>query len=423
MYNISDYGAISDGKTINTAAIQAAINDCASNGGGKVAIPAGTFVTGTIFLKSNVELHLESGSTLKASENLDDYNANDAYEQNFGSAGEEWAPKHLIIAHEVRNVSITGSGTIDGSASAFYAEPKHFMHYVWQDGLALAKNKTTLRPGQLICFIESQHISVEGITIQNNTCWSCFFHGCEYVKAHKITIKNPTTAANTDGLDIDCCKYVTVSDCTINTGDDAIAIRCDSKRLKNKGAECEYITISNCVLASASSAFRIGVGVGKIHNVRISNIIIMKASSAFTFQTSYCGHGEAYIEDVNFSNISAKNICYPFSMQIGTAHIKHVTFENIRFDAVAASEIKAGGSGIMSDISFKNIDMYIKKEPHELSEEMLSERGRNILLFENIQNVVLDEVRIYPEDESTWDSALSIKKCKNIRIKNCSLED
>lgn len=116
MYNIRSYGAVPDGKTVCTAAIQSAIDACAANGGGRVTVPAGIYKTGTIWLRSGVELHLEFGSELLASENFDDYNEIEAYPQNLNSPiNEQWVGKHLIIALEVENVAITGLGTVNAT--------------------------------------------------------------------------------------------------------------------------------------------------------------------------------------------------------------------------------------------------------------------------------------------------------------------
>lgn len=119
MYNILNYGAIADGRTLCTAAIQAAIDDCNKNGGGRVVIPSGEFYSGSFFLRDNVELHLEHGALLIASADMEDYNADDAYEQNYGFAPEEWRAKHLIMAVECDNVAITGSGKINGNGDSF----------------------------------------------------------------------------------------------------------------------------------------------------------------------------------------------------------------------------------------------------------------------------------------------------------------
>ncbi len=118
IYNIIDFGAVSDGKTINTSAIQKAIDKC-SESGGRVIVPSATFMSGSIELKSNVELYLEQGAHLLASDRLEDYNNEDAYVQNWSGVGEGRVRKHFILCVEQENLSITGLGTIDGNAHAF----------------------------------------------------------------------------------------------------------------------------------------------------------------------------------------------------------------------------------------------------------------------------------------------------------------
>ena len=110
--NVLDFNISLDGTSLCTNAIQAAIDDCHDKGGGQVVIPAGHFVSGSICLKSNVELHFQHGAKLIASTDMNDYNAPDAYPQNWGSVNEEWAGKHLIYAVEQTNIAITGHGTI-----------------------------------------------------------------------------------------------------------------------------------------------------------------------------------------------------------------------------------------------------------------------------------------------------------------------
>ena len=251
MYSILDFGAKEN--TPSTKSIQAAIDACAANGGGRVVIPSGLYVSGTIWLKSNVELHLEMGAILKASSDIDDYNDEDAYPQNYGVPVENWRGKHFIIALEADNVAITGNGTIDGCGDAFFGTERFFENpYCWEGGYITSKDKERLRPGQCVCFIECTNVRVRDIAVKNTPCWSIFFHGCEHVQVRGVRITNPYEFVNTDGLDIDCCRFVTVSDCIIHTGDDAIAIRCDSTKLKNP-KPCEYVAITNCVLSSNSS--------------------------------------------------------------------------------------------------------------------------------------------------------------------------
>lgn len=408
MYNIKDYGAVADGVTLNTSAIQTAIDVCAAAGGGRVTVPAGTFVTGNLWLKSNVELHLAHGAVLKASEDLADYNEPDAYEQNFNYPSEEWVGKHLILAVEVENVFITGTGTIDGSAAAYYDFVNRIDHseYVWSDGLSLSKDKVSLRPGQLICFVESSNVGIRDICVRNATCWCCFFHGCEYVQVRGVRIFNDPSAANTDGIDLDCCRFAAVSDCIIETGDDAVAIRCNGKKLKKAPPVCEHITVSNCVFSSASSAFRIGVGEGNIRHIRISNITLHRAGVGLHFMPTINGHGNIEIEDVNFSNVSAVNVCYPMLIGGEAGAVRDVMLDNIRMKAFCESRIEAQESCVIDGLMLRDVEILLCDEHRVLTEKSLRQRGKIALRTENAGNVRMERFRIRAEESvaSTWDA-------------------
>lgn len=426
MYNIMDFGAMADGRTVSTESIQQAIDTCHANGGGRVVIPRGEFVSGTIWLRDHVELHLEMGALLKASINLEDYNPEDAYVQNFGCSGEEWLGKHLILAVECEDVAVTGLGVIDGRGDFFFEEPRLYpwmSGYGWRDGFSKARDKELLRPGQLMCFIESRHVVVEGITMLNCTCWSCFLHGCEYVNVHGIKVFNGKTAGNTDGIDIDCCRFVTVSDCIIDTGDDAITVRCSTQHLKNKEMLSEYITVTNCTCSVSASAFRIGVGTGRIRHVRISNITIARAGTAIQYMTSYSHRGEAHIEDVNFSNISADNVGFPFQLGGDVGSIRHVTLENMRIRGLAGAKVVAKGDCVMEDITLRNVDIYINRDDRELSEKSLEARGQYMLNVSNIRGAVLDGVRVFAEDgvAQKWEGFFTQSHCDDMIMRNCKL--
>ena len=425
VYNIKDFGAVADGSTLCTESIQKAIDTCHKNGGGRVVIPAGEFVTGTVLLKDHVELHLEIGALLLASTNMDDYNKEDAYVQNFGSAIEEWRGTHLILAVECEDVAVTGLGVIDGRGDFFFEEPREYPGmngYRWRYGMSKARNKEILRPGQLMCFIESRNVVVEDITMRNCTCWSCFLHGCEYVNVRGIKVFNGKTAANTDGVDIDCCRFVTVSDCIIDTGDDAITVRCDTARLKNKQMLSEYITVTNCNLSVSASAFRIGVGIGTIRHVRVSNVTIERAGTAIHFMTSYWKQGEAHIEDVNFRNISAYNVGSPIEMSAGVGSIRRVTLDNMRFYGMAQTAFVSSDSGEISDIVLRNLDIHVIFGTDGTIEKRLEKRGTHILKMKNIRGAVLDGVRVFAEDGvmKEWEGALYNDECEDVEIRNCS---
>ena len=420
-YNILDFGAVGDGASLNTESIQSAIDECSRNGGGTVFVPKGDFLTGTIYLKSNITIYLEKGAVLLGSTNLVDYNDDDAYPENYGCKVEEWRGKHLIIARECENITIKGDGVIDGNAESFFEEPIYFKErYVWRMGYCAAKDKENLRPGQLICFIKCKGIDVRDITIRNTSCWGLFFHGCEVVTVRGVKVKNPCNHANTDGIDIDCSKYVTVSDCIIITGDDAIAIRCDEETL-GTGQTCEYVTISNCVLSSLSSGIRIGVGTGEIRHIRISNIVIERCLAALCYMTSYEKYGEAIIEDVNASGISVTNGIYPITFTGDRGSIKNVTVSDMRALCAGSLKICAEEGCDISEISLKNIDISIIPEERELTDELLSFRGVDVVSIKNAKNITLNRVRVFGENlkENRWEKMLGYENAENLCVLDC----
>ena len=139
IYDVRSFGAKGDGVAKDTAAIQKALDACAGKGG-RVILPRGTFLSGSIYVGSDTELHLEEGAVLLGSPDLNDYNADDAYPQNHGSVREGWSAKHLILVLEKKNVKITGRGTIDGNGRAFFDEKIVYRHKrAWRHGARNAK--------------------------------------------------------------------------------------------------------------------------------------------------------------------------------------------------------------------------------------------------------------------------------------------
>ncbi len=423
--NILDYGAVSGGKALCSNAINAAIEACANSGGGKVTVPAGFYLSGTIWLRSNVELHLEHGSTIKGSDNLDDYNAEDAYEQNMSSRqNEKWLGKHLVIAHECENVAVTGTGTLDGNGDFFLGEAKPWSCYVWRDGCRQAKDKELCRPGQLLCFIECKRVLVENITITNQPCWGCFLHGCEYVTVRGLQTRNPTTFFNSDGIDIDCCRYVTVSDCIIDTGDDCIAIRGNTRPLKDKKI-CEYITVTNCVLGSSSCTFRLGVGNGTIRHVRVSNIAITRGAPAIHLMSSYMGKGSTSIEDASFSNISIANCARPFEITEhsaeATATIRDITVENVRAETYGYVHLNVINENTVENINLRNWQVILKEGPQPVVPRCYERRGTVWFRGQNVKDLTLDHFKIQDPDGflSIWqDGLFHLPNCENLTA-NC----
>ena len=370
MYNVIDYGAVGDGVTKNTAAIQRAIDECAVKGG-TVMVPPGVYLTGSIYLRSNVELNIAQGATLLGSSDLNDYNELDAYPQNFFSQKEGWSGKHLILAIEVDNVVLTGKGTIDGNARSFFdTKPLYTGVIGWRDGFINAVDyKNCGRPGQEIVFIESSNIRISDLHFKDMCCWSCFMHGCENIQISGLRISSNISYANTDGLDIDCCRNVTVSNCIIRTGDDAIAIRGVPAKLKDQSKICENITVSNCVFYVSADGMRIGVGTGTIRNVVVSNIVIEHSGVGLHLQNCYGPVSTGVsISDVSFSNIIIRNTPLPIMVSSGTdnsiGYLKNVSFSGINILSEGQIVVAGFGKTRVSNVSFS--DVYFECLPNTL---------------------------------------------------------
>ena len=282
----------------NRVVLQRAINAASQDGGGKVVIPAGEWLCGSVELKSGVELHLEKGAVLKGSRIQSDYNADDIFPENWTNSVEEWSGGHLIYAYRAENIAITGSGVIDGNGSAFFAaEPEEDSRFPWYKyGLKLHPiDRRWYRPGFMVSILQSERIRISGVTMKNTPCWTCHLRCCEDVTIEGVTIDADRTIANSDGFSIDCSRSVLVKDCTVKTGDDAFAIRaaCRHHALTNR---CEDIRIENCDIWSCCYGFRFGIGNGVIRNVHIDNCRIHEAAHGFGFTP----HGKPDAKKVDF---------------------------------------------------------------------------------------------------------------------------
>lgn len=381
--DVRTFGAVGDGVAKDTAALQGALDACGALGGGTVVVPPGTYLTGTLWLRSHVNLRLEHGAVLKGSPDLADYNAPDAYPQNWNSKREGWSAKHLLIAHEVEDVAITGTGVVDGNATAFFdTKPAFFGKVSWRDGGIHAKDHAACgRPGQELVFIESKDIAIRDVTLRNMCCWTCFFHGCERVKVQGVTVANDLRHLNTDGFDIDSCRDVVVSDCLITTGDDAFAVRGDPTSLKDKSRTCENILIANCVCRNSASTVRIGVGSGAIRHVRVRGLSISRAGRALHVQCAYGTKSKGVsIEDVAFSDITIREAGEAIRVTGGqpqsTATLEGISFSNIRAESYGPLVIEGKGETRAKDIRLTNVDVTFVKGPNGLATDFESHPGK-----------------------------------------------
>lgn len=413
-WNVQDYGAVGDGETPDTDAIQEAIDACAVAGGGRVYVQGGIFRSGTIYLKDNVTLEIEAGTTLKASNNLDDFpsiaSKHSAYQK------EMVTNKMLLYAEGARNIAVIGQGTIDGNGDHWVEGPYGFPSF-------------SKRP-RILHFRGCENILVRDITLYNSASWVQSYQSCKDLVIEGITVDSRENkdiekerysdfpGRNTDGLDLIDCERVRISDCFINSGDDAICL----KSLSPDDA-CRDITISNCVVSSNASGIKIGTeSSGRFEDITVTNCVVYDTRNDAVSIMTVDG---ARMERINISNISCRNIkasaiyvrlgkrlnSYRKEARINTPHLKDIIFENIQGTRISAGYgcIIAG----LKDHPVENITM------------------RNIRLQFEGGGTVEDSRRPIPEEEASYPNGrifgrlpaygFYIRHAENITLENIQL--
>ncbi len=318
--NIVDYGAVGDGQTLNTSFIQKAIDQVAKSGG-RVIVPKGEFLTGSIILRSGVELHIEKGGYLLGSTNFDDYKSLNRWNA-------------LILADGQKDVAISGKGTIDGQGaelalkmdSMFYAGRFDSSQYSFPE----KRVREQIRP-QIIEFMQCHNIQVTGVRIRNSASWVQTYEQCTNIKIDDIWVDSDAYW-NNDGLDILDCRNVSVTNSYINASDDGICLKSEEWNLTEY---CDSIIIANCKIRSSGSAIKFGTSsVSAIRNVHIHDIRIFDTyRSAIAIEAVQGG----VLEDILIENIRAKNTGNALFLRIGQIRnakqpgtLKNVVIRNLK---------------------------------------------------------------------------------------------
>lgn len=231
-YNVRDFGAKGDGISLDTAALQAAIDKASSSGGGTVDIPPGTYLCGTVQLKSRVTLHLHAGATIKASPKQEDFAPYETLSFKPVDDNETTFFHHaLLMADDAEGISILGQGTVDG-------------------------NRLKRGGPKTIALKNSRRITIRGITVRNSPNYSISMLGCDHVDIDGVSIFN----GYSDGIDPDCSRYVRISNCFIDCYDDAICPK--ASQALGYRRSTEHITVTNCVLSTECSNLKLGTESG-----------------------------------------------------------------------------------------------------------------------------------------------------------------
>ena len=359
-FNVRAFGAKGDGASKDTAAIQRAVDAANAAGGGRVVLDAGTYLSGTIWLKDGVELHLAKGAVVKGSTDRADYNANDCFPENFWSDGEEWSGGHLILGYKVKDAAITGEGVIDGSGPAFFGECEEDSRFPgYKYGLKLQpKDRSWFRPGHMVIFFLSKNIRISGVTLANTPAWTAHFRCCDGLDIRNVTIDADRTIANSDGFSIDCTRNVTVEGCTIKTGDDGFAIRASCQQPGHAEQHpCENIRISNCDVWSCCYGVRFGIGTGTVRDVAVENCRFHESSGGIGFTPAWIpGKKGVYIENICISRCAFRECARPVSSNANSDdwRIRDITFEGCQFESLQPIAFFSPASRHPENVTFRN---------------------------------------------------------------------
>lgn len=440
LYKVLDFGALGDGSHNDSSAIQAAIDTCHANGGGRVLLSGGhTFRTGSLVLRSNVELHLEMGAVLKGSDRLEDY---DLFERGFQAPEKRDVPTYenceynggpklfFLYAKDCENIAITGLGTIDGNEEIFYGTitPWHI------DG--------AFYPRVPMFFLENvKHLTLHQVTLTKSAFWTVHMVGCKDVLIDSIRILNSLNVANCDGIDPDHCQNVRITGCHIDCADDCIVFK-NTEHAMQYGP-CENINVSCCTLISTSAAIKFGSESEDLYrNIVVQNCNISRTNRGISLQLRDKGR----IENVLFSGINIETRMFSPSHWWGkaepiaitslkrkedtkTGYIRNVVFENINCNGENGIVIYGDEASNIHNITFRNISVTLcaktdwpknVKDLRPCTYSGLVEDSLHVISAYNAHNITIENINWNIEESARnfVTEEFDIKDCSQIYINN-----
>lgn len=420
---ITDFGGVGDGITPNTEAFERAIDHLAQKGGGRLHLPQGVWFTGPIVLKDNIELNLDQNAILLFSNNTQDYPLVEVTFEGLNT----WRCQSPLMAHHLKNVAITGKGIIDGNGDAWRAvkrgkmAPDDWKKLVKSGGIlsedgnnwwpsesykfgatsgsdqnvsTWAKTKEDfeqmhdfLRP-VMISIHYCENVLLEGVTFQNSPAWNIHPAMCKNLIVNDIFVRCPWYAQNGDGIDIESCKNVVVTNSVFDVGDDGICIKSGKDEAgRKRGIPCENIIVDNCAVYHGHGGFVVGSEMsGGVKNVWVSNCKFSGTDVGLRFKSTRGRGGvvgNIYISQIAMNNIATEPLLF-----------------DLFYGGKSASEALADGDEAeLTDLALKPVDETTPQFRDIFICDVWCNGARRAMLFNglpemNVENVQLENVAI-----------------------------
>ncbi|HEY0677660.1 MAG TPA: glycosyl hydrolase family 28 protein [Chitinophagaceae bacterium] len=339
--NVKDYGAVGDGKTLNSAFLQKAIDECSASGGGKVIFPEGIYLSGTILLKDHVTLHFQKGAKLAGSTNIEDYKNPDPFTEGLGiDVG--WA---LVAAVDLKNIGIEGEGSIDGQGTKLKAE--HILTDTRPEGKRWGRRPFLLR------VVRCNGVTVKDITLNYAAAWTSHYFQSKNIVIENIKIVSVGVAHN-DGIGIDGCQDVRIKNCDVISGDDALVFKTTSSKMA-----CKNIVVTGMRLKSNQAGIKMGTeSMAPFEDISITDCHIYDTRNGGIKLLTVDG---AHLRNIEISGITMDNVRTPMLFRLGsrlnvfrknqdikqsTGTFTNVIIKNVRAKSSDSTQLKPA-SGIL----------------------------------------------------------------------------
>ena len=372
-YNIAERGAIGDGKTLNSKAIQAVIDECAQNGGGILVIPKGVFLSGSLFLKPGVNIELQQGAVLKGSTDINYYKKlNTRIEGHF----EPWRAA-LINGDQVDHLRINGPGTLDGSGEPFYK-----LFYSTRSAVKGTKNLDVERP-RLMLLQNSKDVKISGVTYLNSGFWNLHLYRCQNVTVENCRFQSPSgptpnRGPSSDGIDVDSSQAIIIRGCSFSVGDDCIALKGSkgpSAMQDKESPPVERILIEDSIFEAGGGIVTIGSEATLVRDVEVKRCITRGPT---VLRLKLRPDTPQQYENIRISDITMEDAGVIFKVSPWTQYfdlkgqeppkalVRDIKISNVRGTGASFGEITGHALAEIRDITVKNVNVQLKSTDFKL---------------------------------------------------------